>query len=330
MNKVTNISCRQIKPGDNDRQVFDQTKLEELAASIKAHDLAQPITVRDIGNRCPECGSLSESKRDILCHCRPGENPTLAITEYQIVAGERRFRAISQVLGWDTIPCIVRELTDEQASAIMLAENTGRADLDPIEEGNAYQTRAERFGWSNDKIAEVAGVSADLVKCRISLLKLVEEVRHLVANGHFPIGHAEAITDLDDNRQRIAVRIYLESKHTLSLRNFRQIVSQLLEEQTQDSLFDLENFWVAQVQETADLPRRGKCAITGAPTRTDLPQVEFNVGCGDNAAVIIDRYIHTLVERGFDGEAAAIGTVYTALVRGNYMAVPANARLTQS
>ena len=85
-------------------------------------------------------------------------------TGFEIMAGERRFLAISQVLGWDTIPAIVRELDDEAASAIMLAENTGRAGLNPIEEAQAYQSRIERFDWTPGQIADIAGVSTDLVR----------------------------------------------------------------------------------------------------------------------------------------------------------------------
>jgi ParB family chromosome partitioning protein len=299
MSQITNVPVTRIVPGNNDRRVFDPAKLEELAASIQTHGLAQPITVRPIeGGR------------------------------FEIVAGERRFRAISQVLQWETAPCIVRELSDEQASAIMLAENTSRADLNPIEEATAYHSRIETFGWSHERVAQVAGVSVDLVKRRVSLLDLVPEVQHLVASGHFPIGHAEALTSLDPNRQRIALRIYRESKNGLPLAHFRGIVNQLLEEQSQDALFDLENFWVQQVQQSAELPTRGKRAVTGAPIRSDLPPVAMSNR--DNVAVIMDRYIHELQRAGFEQEAATLGTLYTAMVRGNFMSVPTSALLTKS
>jgi len=296
MPEVTEISCSQIIPGSNDRKHFERAALEDLAASIQKHGLAQPITVRPLG------------------------------AVFQIVAGERRFRAISQVLQHPTAPCIVREMTDQEAAAIMLAENTGRADLNPIEEGNAYQVRIQQFGWTVDQCAETAGVSPELVKRRLSLLKLVAEAQHLVAFGHLPIGHAESLAPLDANRQRIALRIYQESK-SLPLPQFRHIVSELLAEQSQDSLFGLENFWVQQVQEAADLPRRGKHAFTGAPTRSDLPPVEQDAAT-DTAATIMDRWISSLLEQGLAQEAAVAGTLYDALVRMNYLSVPQNAELT--
>ena len=294
MTEIIEIPCNQIIPGSNDRKVFDQARLEELAASINEHSLAQPITVRPMGE------------------------------VFQIIAGERRFRTISQVLKRPTVPCIVRQMNDEEASAIMLAENTGREDLNSIEEANAYRVRIERFGWTPARVAQTAGVSEDLVKRRISLLKLVAEAQHLVAFGHLPIGHAEALVGLDANRQRIALRIFQESKG-MTLAQFRHIVSELFAEQSQDSLFDLQNFWIQQVQ-TNELPRRGRHAFTGAPVRQDLPPVESH-SASENTAVIIDRWIASLLERGYRAEAETVGVLYDSLVKLNYLAVPPNSML---
>lgn len=294
--QIVEIPCAQIIAGANDRQVFDPARLAELSESIRRHGLAQPITVRPLR-----------------------AEPSV----YQIVAGERRFRAISQVLGRPTAPCIVRPMDDEEASAIMLAENTGRADLNPIEEANAYQSRAERYAWPVEKIAQVAGVSADLVRRRLSLLRLTPEAQHMTAFGHLPLGHAESLAPLDANRQRIALRIFQQSKG-LPLAQFRHIVGELLAEQSQDSLFGLETFWVQQVQRQ-DLPRRGKHAYTGAPTRPDLPAVQAEQT--DSAGAVMDRWIAALLERGLADEAAVAGTLYDALVRLNYLSVPQDAAL---
>jgi len=320
-NQITQILCSQIVPGDNHRKVFDPAKLRELADSIAKNGLAQPITIRPVvicgkcearisaaESTCPKCGGDDWVKR-----------------LFEIVAGERRFRAVSRLLRWETIPAIVRELGDREAKDIMLLENTARVDLNPMEEAEAYFEHMQTFGCDEPEVAKIAGKSVDLVKRRLSLRKLVEEIRLLVAGGHFPIGHAEAITELDPNRQRIAVKIFRESKNGLPLSAFRSIISQLLEEQSQDSLFNLESFWVNQVQQMADLPRRGKRAVTGAPTRSDLPRPE--IGQTDNQGVIINRYIAQLLSAGFTAEAAAIGNLYDAMVKMNYLSVPPNARL---
>lgn len=283
------IPCASISAGNNDRKHFDPAALADLAASIAAHGLAQPITVR------PYAGS------------------------YQIVAGERRFRAISQVLGWDQAPCLVRSLSDEQASAIMLAENTGRADLDPIEEANAYSSRMQAFGWTPAHTAEVAGVSEDIVKRRVLLLGLHPDVQGLVAKKHLPVGHAEAMVKLDHYRQLIALRVYREAK-AMPLNTFCRVVSDLYGEQAQDGLFDLEQFWLTHAAEMAAAPIRGKKAVVNVPTRPDLPAPEMKTT--DTTSAVIMRYILHLDALGYTGEAAAIGTLYRALIHSNSMALP--------
>jgi hypothetical protein len=120
---VPTVEAALIVPGDNDRQAFEPVALQELADSIAAHGLAQPITVR------PIAGGL-----------------------YQIVAGERRFRAM-QLLGWERVPALVRDLDDRQASAIMLVENLNRVDLNPIDEARAYSKRMTEFSWAVSDIA---------------------------------------------------------------------------------------------------------------------------------------------------------------------------------
>lgn len=315
MTEIVNLPVASIVPGNNDRKVFDQAKLAELAASIAEHGLAQPITVRP-GHACTSCEAFSTSEPERCPAC--GNDAFFVV--YQIVAGERRFRAIRDVLAWSTAPCIVREdLDDEAASAIMLAENTGRADLNPIEEASAYQARITRFGWTPEHIAEVAGVSGETVKQRLSLLKLIPDAQTLVAHGHLPIGHAAALASLDNYRQVIALRVYQESKHLLPLADFRTIVCRLEDEQNQDGLFDLEAYFVTQAQQ-ADQPVRGKEAQLRVPTRKDLPPVKLPQK--GTASTIISDYITELQQAGHEMEAATIGTLYDALVRGNFMRIP--------
>jgi hypothetical protein len=164
------------------------------------------------------------------------------------------------------------------------------------------------------------------VKRRLSLQKLVPEAAHLVAHGQLPIGHAEAITPLDNNRQRIALRI-LNQNPSLPFSHFRHIVNDLIDEQSQDSLFDLENFWVEQVQKD-EMPTRGKRAYTGAPSRTDLPPVVM-MEKGNSASVLIANWIADLQEHGFEREAETVGTLYNSLVHLNYLSVPVSSKLTE-
>ena len=295
--EVVKVPVALIKAGSNDRKAFDAGKLKELADSIAAHGLAQPITLRYV-----EGG-------------------------YEIVAGERRFRAIAEVLRWGHVPAIVRELSDEEASAIMLVENTSRVDLDPIAEAEAYSVRQERFGWEMAKIAETAGVSVERVRSRLALLGLVDEVKHFVRTGAFPIGHAQALGVLDSNRQRVALKVWSAAKH-MPLSRFQEIVTQLHAQQTaesQMSLFDMELVLMQQV-ESDGYALRGKKARTGAPTRKDLPKPRTRRKA-EPMGDMLERYIVDLLQGGFEAEAAVIGNVYNALVAGNWMNVPANSTL---
>lgn len=294
---VQHIPCSAIVPGSNDRTVFDAVKLAELADSIRINGLAQPITVRPIGE------------------------------QFEIVAGERRFRAISQVLQWDTVPALVRDLSDEEAAAIMLTENTGRIDLDPVSEARAYQTRLDKFGWDTKKISETAGVSQERVKSRLSLLKLAEDIQHYVKTGAFPIGHALLLPDLDKNRQRIALRIFGAAKY-MPLARFQEIVADLRTQQMSETQLDMfASMLVSQVANEV-LVRRGKKARTGAPISRKLPPVKC--GAKDNTGDILDRYISELIQQGHDDAAAAIGTVYNALVARSIVSIPAQSILAKT
>lgn len=300
--KVHAIPVSQIQAGNNDRKVFDPVALQELANSIQQHGLAQPITVRPI----------------------EGEQ------KYEIVAGERRFRAISEVLGWETAPCLVRELTDEEAAAIMLVENTSRVDLDPIAEAEAYSVRAEKFGWDAKKISEIAGVSQERVRGRLQLLVLAEDIQHYVRTAQFPIRHALAMVELDKNRQRIALRVFNAAK-SMPLLRFQEVVAELYAQQLEESqisMFDLEFKLMSEAELDAGFARRGKKARTGAPINKNLPAVK--VTGKDGAADILDRYIAELLQTGHEDAAAAIGTVYNALVAGNWLGVPVGSVLAKA
>ena len=296
-NTVEMLPATAIVPGANDRTVFNPEKLAELASSIQQNGLAQPITVRPIGDG----------------------------TRYQIVAGERRYRAMTQILRKAVVPCLVRRMSDEIASAVMLSENMSRQDLTPIEEAHAYQTRMDQFAWSETEIAETAGVSAGLVRKRLQLLRLIPDAQHLVATGNLSLGHAESMTRLDANRQISSLRILQASTNPLTVGAFQSICQQLYDEQCQDGLFHLEAFWTEQVHQEHPLPKRGKHALTGAPTRSDLPPVDATMT--DSAGAVMDRYIKALLDAGKGEEAAAVGNLYTRLVQGNWVSVPDNAEL---
>lgn len=221
---IVNLWLDDIIVGDNDRTLFKRDDIVSLAESIRSHGLAQPITVREV--------VVDGDKK------------------YQIVAGERRWRAFRHLVGEDIengimpspfskIPVHVRVYTDEQASAIMLAENLHRADLDPIDEAQGYQKRIDKFGWTVAQIAEFANVSVERVRKRLVLLRLMPEVQQLVRHGHCPIGHAELMGDLSKNYQLVALKTLTGSKF-VPYAQFASIVSELKTQQNQMALFDLD------------------------------------------------------------------------------------------
>lgn len=200
-----------IVAGNNDRTVFDPKALADLAQSIRENGLIQPITVR------------------------PLEDTEL----FQVVAGERRFRACTTILGWDDIPAIVADLTDQEAAATMLAENVSRADIDAIDEANAYANRMTLYGWTVADCAKKAGASEIRIRFRLKLLRLRPDIQALIRGGNIQLGYAQILADadLDSSRQLIAVA-HLRDNLKPTPGWFRHVVNQLLSQQAQGALIE--------------------------------------------------------------------------------------------
>jgi ParB family chromosome partitioning protein len=155
---------------DQPRRYFDETELEELAESIRARGVLQPILVR------PAPGA-------------PGE--------FQIVAGERRWRA-AQKANLHAVPAIVKQLDDVEVAEIGIIENIQRADLNPLEEALGYKALIDRFNRTQDAVAKVVGKSRTHVTNSLRLLALPESVREHLATGRLSAGHAKAIAAAPD------------------------------------------------------------------------------------------------------------------------------------
>lgn len=153
------------------RRDMDPQALEELAQSIKAQGVMQPIVVRPIGNG-----------------------------RYEIIAGERRWRATQQA-GLDKIPAMVREVPDEAAIAMALIENIQREDLNPIEEAAALQRLQQEFQLTQQQVADAVGKSRVTVANLLRLIALPEEIKTLLSHGDLEMGHARALLGLPENRQ---------------------------------------------------------------------------------------------------------------------------------
>jgi len=160
----------QLRPsGHNPRKSFDDAELAELAESIRSKGLLQPIIAR----------------------------PDAARGGYEIVAGERRWRA-AQKASLHNVPVIVRELTDQEVLELAIIENVQRADLNPIEEATGYSQLMEQFGYTQEQVAEVIGKSRSHLANTLRLLKLPEPVRALVREGKLSAGHGRTLVGRDD------------------------------------------------------------------------------------------------------------------------------------
>jgi ParB family transcriptional regulator, chromosome partitioning protein len=153
------------------RTRVDESGIDDLARSIRAHGVIQPIVVRKV-----EGG-------------------------YEIVAGERRWRA-SQRAGLMKVPAVVRDIPDDKLLAAALIENIQRADLNPIEEAHAYKRLADEFHLTQDQIAESVGKDRSSIANYVRLLRLPRELRENVAGGSLTMGHARAVLGLPDEQSQ--------------------------------------------------------------------------------------------------------------------------------
>jgi ParB family chromosome partitioning protein len=178
------------------RRDIDPESLQELADSIKAQGVMQPIVVRPISDR-----------------------------KFEIIAGERRWRA-TQMAGLDMIPAVIREVPDDAAIAMALIENIQREDLNPIEEAAALQRLQQEFELTQQEVAQAIGKSRSTVANLLRLMTLQEDVRRLVEHGDLEMGHARALLGLEGEKQSHAARSVVGKG--LSVRQTEALVRNLL------------------------------------------------------------------------------------------------------
>lgn len=169
------LNINELEPNRGQpRKEFSEEAMRELADSIAQHGVLQPLLVR----------------------------PLLA-GGYQIVAGERRWRA-SRMAGLATVPALIRELTDSEVMQIALIENLQREDLKPLEEAQGYQALMEEFGFTQDEISKSVGKSRPAVTNALRLLNLPEAVRGMLARGDLSAGHARTLLSFKDEAAMLA------------------------------------------------------------------------------------------------------------------------------
>ena len=195
--EVVTIKISQIEPNRSQpRRSFDEEALQELSESIKAHGVLQPILVR------PQIYG-----------------------GYQIVAGERRYRA-SRIAGLTEIPAIIRELSDSETMQIALIENLQRQDLSVLEEAKGYRSLIDDYGFSQEDVARTVGKSRSAVANTLRLLGLPEDVTPMLDSGRLSAGHARALLAIEDESavKHTADKIVKEG---LSVRETEALVKKL-------------------------------------------------------------------------------------------------------
>ena len=191
------IPLDRIQPNPRQpRQWMDQNLLDELAASIREHGVLQPILV------------------------------TETLDGYQLVAGERRFRASRQA-GLDRIPAVIRQLADRDQLELALVENLQRADLGPLEEAHAYQSLLNEFEMTHDAIAQRVGRAKSTITNTLRLLELHPEVQAAIADGRLTAGHARAIAGMPAAQQAHVAKTVIDQG--FSVRQAEELVRRLRE-----------------------------------------------------------------------------------------------------
>ena len=196
-NVITVLKISLVDPKrDQPRKYFDKDALEELASSIKEHGLLQPILVRE----------YSEGR-------------------YQIIAGERRFRA-SKLAGLDEIPAVILDKDDRKVAELSLIENIQREDLNPIEEAMAFRALAEEYGMTQEELSERVGKSRSAIANSTRLLDLPEDVLEMVANGDISAGHGRTLLGLK-NRENMLLLANKTVEFDLSVRQLEEEVKKM-------------------------------------------------------------------------------------------------------
>lgn len=195
---IQEMDLKNLRPNPyQPRKNFDQEAIDELKASIIEHGILQPLVVRK------------------------------SIKGYEIVVGERRFRAAKEA-GLEKVPAVVRELSEQQMMEMAVLENLQREDLNPIEEGVAYQTLMEKLNITQEEVAKRLGKSRPHIANHIRLLSLPPKIQELISSGEISMGHGRALLGL---RQKTKLPALVEKviKEHLNVRQLEKIIHDLNE-----------------------------------------------------------------------------------------------------
>ncbi|MBY0123650.1 ParB/RepB/Spo0J family partition protein [Bacillus sp. S/N-304-OC-R1] len=193
---VREINLKELRPNPyQPRKIFEKEAIEELTQSILEHGILQPIIARK------------------------------SLKGYEIVVGERRYRA-AKAAKLETVPVVVRELTEQQMMELAVLENLQREDLTPIEEGAAYQLLMEKLKITQEELAKRLGKSRPHIANHIRLLSLPPKIQALISDGKISMGHGRALLGLR-NKDKLIALVEKTMKDNLNVRQLEQLIQQL-------------------------------------------------------------------------------------------------------
>jgi ParB family transcriptional regulator, chromosome partitioning protein len=203
--KIIELEANQNQP----RRFFDDQAMQELSGSIKEHGVVQPIIVRKFND------------------------------SYQIVAGERRWRA-ARLAGLKTVPVVIKDYTNVQVMQIALIENLQRQDLNSIEEAIAYKSLIEEHNMTQENISDKIGKSRSAIANTLRLLNLPDEIKNMVVQGKISAGHARALLTIEDKKKQLEIAIKIVEQQ-LNVRDIEKLVMQKdLKEEKKEIKKDVE------------------------------------------------------------------------------------------
>ena len=247
LNSVSSLPIEKVEPrSDQPRSVFDQETLAELAESISQYGLIQPITVRKLPSGY-----------------------------YQIIAGERRWRA-SRLAGLKEVPVRIIEADDRRAMELALVENLQREDLNPIEEAKGYKTLIEEYGMTQEEASQSVGKARSSVTNALRLLNLTPPVMAMLEDGDISAGHARALLAVKDeaDQLRVATKVVEESLSVRQTENLASKMAELAEKKDrfQKSVNPLEVDYLADTEKqlTSALGRRTQIRDSGKKGKIEM------------------------------------------------------------
>ena len=241
----TILAISEIEPNRSQpRRDFDEESLRELADSIAAHGVLQPLLVRPM----PEGG-------------------------YQLVAGERRWRA-SRMAGLFEVPVIIREMTDSQMMQISMIENLQRENLNPVEEAMGYKVLIDEYGLTQEEISKSVGKSRPVIANALRILSLPREIIDMLKSGEISAGHARALLGFSDKAEQLMVARSVKPKD-LTVRDVEKLVRNSQKPEKRDLEVSHENTFYGEVELALKEYLKRKVKVIAKGEKAGILQIEF-------------------------------------------------------